>query len=370
VGFPFSVQSVWKSVDSVGPFLGGFNYNFAMSTWDEYPETYRAVEVQRISQAVCAGECAAVIGLSGSGKSNLMGFLARRVRLATGCPRLILVDCNRVASPDAKGFFSLLQERLAAQEGAVLPKSTSVEAQLAQQLEAGPGVGFVLDRFDALFNQPDFFTLGSNLRALRDEFKYRLTFVTAARRPLPPESELAELFFGATLWLGPLAPADARWSAGRDAARYAGGGAARWGEAVIETLVRLSWGYPALLRAACEAYAAGAALSERGLRDHPAITRRVAEFWADHPTAAMLEMSGLAGHPWLEAQATRAGLELPAAAAQVSAGDPDLPAAAQDAGPRFDLSLLTAQEMRLWQALSQQPGEVCDKDALVKAVCP
>jgi ABC-type phosphate/phosphonate transport system ATPase subunit len=49
-----------------------------MSVWDTYPVTYRQNEVQSILAAVRAGECAAVVGLSGAGKSNLMGFLANR----------------------------------------------------------------------------------------------------------------------------------------------------------------------------------------------------------------------------------------------------------------------------------------------------
>ena len=46
-----------------------------MKAWEEYPDHYRQAEVGEISRAICTGECAAMIGLSGSGKSNLMLFL-------------------------------------------------------------------------------------------------------------------------------------------------------------------------------------------------------------------------------------------------------------------------------------------------------
>ncbi len=62
----------------------------------------------------------------------------------------------------------------------------------------------------------------SNLRALRDNFKYQLTYLIGARRPMDDRTELAELFFGHTLWLGPLSRSDALWSAKRDGQRFAG----------------------------------------------------------------------------------------------------------------------------------------------------
>ena len=77
-----------------------------MSAWDDYPEDYRTSQVQSILSAVRAGESAAVIGLSGSGKSNLLGYLAHRWGKAGARPRLVLVDCNRLADVSAAGSFS------------------------------------------------------------------------------------------------------------------------------------------------------------------------------------------------------------------------------------------------------------------------
>jgi hypothetical protein len=327
-----------------------------MSAWDEYPENYRGREVQQIVRAVCAGECAAIIGLSGSGKSNLVGFLANRVRLPEGCGRFALVDCNRLAVPGLGGFYRLLLKGLAgAQFGAPLahiPAAGSadetleaLETRLEQVIDSGSRVCFLLDRFDALYSLGSFSEIANSLRALRDAFKYRLTLVIAARRPPPADNELAELFFGRTLWLGPLAHSDALWSARRDSQRYTAGG--EWDSAVLERLAALSGGYPALLRAACEAYSQGAALEDAALRSHPAVQQRVAEFWADDPPAEALERTGLAGLPWLESQ----------------------PQAPSDE-PRFDETQLTAKESRLLEYLRAHAGEVCEKDDLVRAVWP
>ena len=64
------------------------------TSWEEYPATYREREVQTLLSAVRAGESASLVGLSGAGKSNVMGFLAHRVSLPDH--RFALVDCNRL----------------------------------------------------------------------------------------------------------------------------------------------------------------------------------------------------------------------------------------------------------------------------------
>lgn len=325
--------------------------------FDDYPEDYRHAEVEQISRALCTGECAALIGLSGSGKSNLVGFLAHRVALPAACARLVLVDCNRLAGPTPAAVFNLLRRAVVQTSApqADLPPEPPDEAAALDGLEraiqaglaGGRSLALLLDRFDALFELRGFPALADNLRALRDAFKYRLCYVTAARRPLDPAAELAELFFGYTLWLGPLNRSDALWSARRDGRRFAAGGPP-WPEAALERLAALSWGYPSLLRGACEAYAAGAELSERALSDHPAVARRVAEFWSDRPTEEMVRLSGLAGHPWLRA------------------APPPPPAT----GPRFDTTRLTAKEHLLLAYLLAHPNQVCEKDDLVQAIWP
>jgi energy-coupling factor transporter ATP-binding protein EcfA2 len=325
-----------------------------MSVWESYPESYREKEVQAVTRAVKAGECVSLIGLSGAGKSNLMGFLAYRSALAG---KALLVDCNRLAQSTPDAFFRLVRQGLGSTaEGS--DDLRALEAAIDQRIKGsshpqsvgfglgkvGDGICLLLDRFDALpaSAMP---IIASNLRALRDAHKYQLTYVTATRRPLDPHSELAELFYAHTIWLGPLSESDARWNVTRYAERIG----ATWDADVAEALIRLTWGYPSLLRAACEAYAAGCPLELDSLCQHPAIQRRVDEFWVDHPAEADVRASGLAEHPLL-------GEALPAAqpAPTVSTDD----------------SQLTAKEHLLLEHFRSHPSQVCDKDELIRAVWP
>jgi hypothetical protein len=314
-----------------------------MSTsWASYPAGYRSLEVSALATAVQHGECAAVIGLSGAGKSNLLGFLANRPGL--GLP-LAFVDCNRLSPPDADAFWRLIRRSL---DGVSSPQPLdefdALESSLARRLIV-PESRFCLlfDRFDAL--PADLHPLVfSRLRALRDDHKYALTYIIAARQPVDPHSELAELFFAHTLWLGPLAPEDALWSAGGYAARAG----LAWDEAIFSCLLQLSGGYPALLRASCEAYAAGCPLEPGALRAHPAVRRRLDEFWSADPSPEELALSRLESIPLLVKPSTPPG------------GTPG----------SIDTSQLTAKELRLWQALQTQAGAVCEKDDLIRSVWP
>ena len=313
------------------------------TTWASYPANYRSTEVNALAAAVQHGECAAVIGLSGAGKSNLLGFVANRPGL--GLP-LAFVDCNRLSPPDAGAFWRLIRRSLSS---APFPQSVdefdALESSLASRLIT-PENRFCLlfDRFDALPAElrPMVY---SRLRALRDDHKYALTYIIAARQPVDPHSELAELFFAHTLWLGPLAHEDAVWSA----AGYAARSGLDWDEFVISRLVQLSGGYPALLRASCEAYAAGCPLEPDALQAHPAVRRRLEEFWSAEPTPEELALSRLEAIPLL--------------------ARPSLPPTNAD-GPSLDTSQLTAKELRLWQALQAHSGLVCEKDDLIRSVWP
>ena len=327
-----------------------------MSAWDEYPQDYRAREVEKIINSAGAGESVAVVGLSGSGKSNLLGFIANRRSASVSQPgetqgiRFLLVDCNRMAGAAAHDFYRLVLKTVQADAPAAGNDDVlgALEIALGTALAGSGRLCLLLDRFDALTGLAAFPQIAGNLRALRDLYKYRLSYVIALRRPLDPHTELAELFFGRTLWLGPLERSDAFWSARRDLQRMTN----RPGEEkTLAKLVELSWGYPALLRAVCEAYAQGASLSAAEMRAHPAIRRRVDEFWADEPQEDDLHQSRLSGQPLLQS-APEKGTRL-----QVQAAG-------------FDPASLTAKENLLLEYLQAHPGAVCEKDDLVQAVWP
>jgi hypothetical protein len=204
----------------------------------------------------------------------------------------------------------------------------------------------LLDRFELLSRTqkgsseaPAGAAIFGNLRALRDAYKYHLTFVIASRRPLEPDNELAELFFAHTLWLGPLSESDALWNI----QRYAERKGLQWDQATIQGIISASAGYPALLRAVCEAVADGAQPNVEDLSAQPAVRRRLAEFWADQPGPEDLRKAGLSDHPLLNSSR---------------------PVQA------FDASQLTAKEHRLWEYFNTHPSEVCEKDDLIRAVWP
>jgi hypothetical protein len=307
-----------------------------MSVWDSYPHTYRYKAVQYILSAVRAGNCVSVVGLSGAGKSNLMRFITHRLD-AFPHPA-ILVDCNRLRENSTDAVLQLIRVSLGDKEP-VTDEWAALDTTLHRRLsENGGSLCVLLDRFEFLPEVSHSGIFGS-LRALRDVYKYQLTYVTATRRPLDSQTELAELFFAHTFWLGPLDKPDVRWNV----AQYAQREGLVWGKEVAEKIMELSWGYPSIVRAISEAFAAGARLELTELREHPAIRKRVAEFWNDNPSDSDIRNSGLERHPLL-------GWEVKE--------------------ENFNLSQLTAKEVLLLEYLRSRPGEVCNKDDIIHAVWP
>ncbi len=292
------------------------------------------MEAERLLSAVRSGECAALVGLSGAGKSNLLGFMANR---CSGSPPLVLVDCNRLASPTLEAFFTLVCQSLAGHPAAGEERAALERAIDERLLSPGAQLCILFDRFDAFSPELAPFVY-SSLRALRDRHKYRLTFITATRHPLTLDNELAELLDAHTLWLGLLSREDAAWSA--QAALERSG--KKFTPMEIDRLIELSWGYPGLLRACCQAYSAGCELEPAALCRHAAVIRRVNEFWADHPAEDEVRKSGLEGQPLLAGAAPHRPVK----------------------------SDLTAKEVLLLEYLVSHAGEICEKDDIIRAVWP
>lgn len=322
-----------------------------MTAWASYPEEYRQHEIASLLTWIQRGECAALLGLSGSGKSNLLGFMVYRASQMAYAPRLCLVDCNRVGESTKTAFYQVIAHAvdpaLDLPAGSERQAFIGLENLIEDHLKGSRKICLVLDRFDALYSWPDFSILANNLRALRDRFKYQLVYLIAVRQPLDQRNELAELFFGHTLWLGPLSPADGLWSVQRDLARYQRYPSKDNEAGIAEKIVALGGGYPSLLRAICEAYADGAALELESLRNSAAVIRRVEEFWLDHPDREALLQVGLLNLPLLRQPPTR-----------------------QDHLERFDTSQLTAKEALLLAYFRDHPEQVCDKDDLIQSVWP
>jgi len=313
-------------------------YYSGMSGWGAYPSNYRADEVRAIIAATKAGECVSVAGLSGAGKSNLLGFIASR-QSATA-RRFVLIDSNRLPEFTRPAFLRLIRRTLG-DTRTVEPDDEleTLDAVIEGQLSSGT-LSLLLDLSlldrDGVMAGESCHALFSNLRALRDAHKFLLTYVTASRHALPHGTEFTELIHAHTIWLGCLGESDARWNA----ARYSKRKGLAWSDAEAEILIRISRGYPSLLRAACEAYADGAAIDS--IPTHPAVQARVAEFWDDKPTDDELRLSGLADHPLLIA----------------------------GRAPSFDTAQLTAKEHLLLNYFLAHPATVCEKDDLIRAVWP
>lgn len=303
-------------------------------TWESYPNDYRAAEVTAIEAAVRQGDSVSIIGLSGAGKSNLLGFLAHR-RSREAHP-LLLVDGNRLRERTPDALLRLTRRALGSTESTNDEWDALDGAIGARLMATESGLTLLLDRLDEVASDPTHVYLNT-LRALRDAYKYHLTFVVGTRRPLPADSEFSELVLAHTLWLGPLSERDARWNV----ARYAARKGLSWGDTEAAALIRLSGAYPSFLRAACEALASGAPLD--ALATHPIVQARVAEFWADGPTEEQLEKSGLLHHPLL---------------------------AAGSGNVIVDESELSAKEYLLLEYFRRHAGQVCEKEALIVAVWP
>jgi energy-coupling factor transporter ATP-binding protein EcfA2 len=307
-----------------------------MSVWDAYPANYRHNEIETIRKAALAGECVSVVGLSGAGKSNLLGFLAHRV---PDPPRFLLVDCNSLPADHFQALANSIVEALGGSDLAA-PTLRRLIKLVNETLPACPGgICLLLDRFDIFNSTGDANRiLAGNLRALRDEFKYQLTYVLSTRQPLAANTEFAELFCGHTLWLGPLDHEDADWSIRHYASRR---GLTLTQEA-IEKIIGLSWGYPSLVRGVCEAYADGVPLEISTLAGAVPIKNRVDEFWMDAPSLESLQLSGIKDQPLL-------GKE---------------PAA------QLDDSIFTAAEERLFNYFKAHAEQVCSKEDLINAAWP
>lgn len=288
-----------------------------------------------ILNAARAGESVSLIGLSGAGKSNLMGYIAH----TQGTPThpFVLVDFNRLTQRTPSAFFNLIRQALT--DSADAPDELpALHAAVQKQLKDAGRLTLLLDlslllNRGVMFGEPDLL-LFNNLRALRDAYKFQLTFVVATRHPLPGNNELAELFHANTIYLGALSESDAIWNV----KRYAERKTLNWDDKVVAQLIHISRGYPSFLRAACEAYSSGA--SFESIPNHPAIQSRLAEFWSDNPTDDELRLSRLIDHPLLKRTKRHT----------------------------FDTTTLTAKENSLLDYFIAHTDQVCEKDDLIRAV--
>ena len=193
---------------------------------------------------VVDGDCSAVVGVSNTGKSYLLRALARgkvRHELLGKPPTrddiFVYVDFNLMLEATEQGFYELilrcLMEELTQQDPAAQylgrlqrayetlvapPSAFQISLSFSEGLTAvcrGTSQNLILlfDEFDEPFEQIEG-RVFLNLRALKDKYRQRLSYVTATNRRLSnirrgrDVDEFVELFEPFTQFLGPLDRSD------------------------------------------------------------------------------------------------------------------------------------------------------------------
>jgi DNA-binding winged helix-turn-helix (wHTH) protein len=246
------------------------------------PVTYREEVVAPIMDCIRAGESCAIIGISGTGKSNLFQFILRDdVKQRYWGENwksylLILVDSHSLRALNEWAVFELfLHSVLERVEGLNLAEETM--ARLEQRYEKvveseNPLLAqryfelamhmlcrqneyrmvFLIDQFDEIWRElPN--RLLANLRGVRDKHKYMLSYVVATRdelsrirEPVDEAEDFWELVSLNVLGLKPFSHADAKWIIQHWIARTG----TRLEDQQASSLIKIAGTHPAILRAA------------------------------------------------------------------------------------------------------------------------
>jgi DNA-binding winged helix-turn-helix (wHTH) protein len=366
-------------------------YNNPMSEnpWSQHPSDYREVEVQQLLTILRAGECVSLIGLSGMGKSNLLGYLVCRAspREKKG-PICVLVDCNRLPRFEAEDFFQLaLQElqptltSLNIEEGDPQANAfESLDQSITLLLETSKKpLALLLDGFDDLARSVER-TFFNQLRSLRDRHKYQLSFLLATRQPLETITgadkirEFDDLLVSNQIWLNPLSEKDALWTIHRFEDRLG----KTFDKNDRQRLLALSGHHPGLLRTLASAWPISDPEDMATWVKQTPISRECELLLGDLPCESQhalydvpiaeesLESAGLVKDGILfspifqEFIQERSGseLRLDAAKGEIYRG-----------AARLSVSL-TAKEHTLLAYLLEHEDEICEKDELIRAVWP
>lgn len=250
------------------------------------PPSFRASLLEPVMHLLRSGECCSIIGAGGVGKSNLARSLAasetRQRYWGEEAAWIVLIDCNALSIGDRPTVFVVLEliihrlireaerqgldqefvagldelhSRVIAQPDPLLALRYS-ERIIGRLLESQGLRRLVLlfDQFEDIWAHMDA-QLFLNLRYLRDEFKYRLVFLTITRGRLQrvrqrTRNDLAavesfwEIFDPHVFGLGMCNTDDARLVLERIASRNCG----TVDDELVAAALALTGGHPALLR--------------------------------------------------------------------------------------------------------------------------
>ena len=260
----------------------------------------REQEMRFVMDAIAAGDCTSIVGLSNMGKSTLLRELGQPViRKHFRCNDdwlFVYVDCNLMPERSEQSLHEVILRSLIstlkrnAPNNKAQDKLTESLSGLYQQVvqpaspirsplafndalslmceQTGKTLTIGFDEFDDPFEKLSG-RIFLNLRAMKDKFGQCLTFVTATEKLLSEirndgeASEFTEMFADRAQWVGLLSQDDSR----RVVTEAARTEATKLHEDEIEFITTQAGGYPALLYAVTNLWrriASGAPENARG----------------------------------------------------------------------------------------------------------
>ncbi len=398
-------------------------------TREQLPLHFREREVRTIMDAVAAGESCMIVGVGSVGKSNLLRFLQREDvhDLYLGDhdtdALFVYVDANKMLELSMWGMMELMLHQLLIEltgrgESQIVEKIDSLHERATQPEtrlltlryldrairmiigRLGLTLVFLCDEFDMLAQHLTARAFNA-LRALRDDYKYRLTYVAATRMelkralPLDVIEPLEELLTVNVVWLGPYQPDDARLMLGRLSRRHD----VEVEEPAATMLLAQTGGHPGLLRAAFhetrQLSAGETDQLEMKLRSSPRVRDECRRIWLsldndDHKTLAQiiaanalphhleaevvrLRQKGIIGGPWVG----RGDIFSPLFAHFIKDDEPEIGARLHVDTSRKQVTVdgrpvekLAPLEYLLIEYLYNHKGEVCSRDDILKHLYP
>lgn len=280
------------------------------------PLSFRSNLLERVMPALQAGECCSLVGVSGTGKSNVARFLQQRdVQQAywnDDSIWIISLDSQGLIFNEEQKAEYIVTEMMI---NRLLEEAESCRVSLAsltwdtETYQSPLGTQsyplalrtlqdicknlceqheiqliFMFDQFDDLWQtlEPQFFL---NLRHLRDQFKYCVTYLTITRNRLERMRQdtkaiesFWELFSVHTYGLGPYNDSDALIMLKRLATR-----AGISSNEIPPDIINISGGHPAILRAIFWAFhnSSQKSLNIDDLLNTPSIVQECEKVWLD-----------------------------------------------------------------------------------------